>query len=249
MILTTKQKSKGLKSDGVNDFVSFPYNPLIDFSLTSPYTISKKFRNIGGVIYFLFQLRPNSDPFWFTIAMFPNLVLFYAGNSNSGLNDFIQLVVTLTPQKYYEDITATVTYDGVDKYTFTVNDNTTVIGNKVLSIVPNNKILSFEPINANFLGIRKDMKIWNRELTPIEVAEIHNNSNYPSDSIFNTEFDNSQGFVLTDKANGYNGTLINYTLSDVTPGITNSWVYNNETPLDNSKNAVLKTQNKILTKL
>lgn len=82
---------------------------------------------------------------------------------------------------------------------------------------------SFNP-NINFFYY----KIWNRALTLSEVSNIQTAN---SALIRNYEFDDSQGFILTEKISAKNAILMNYLPSETTKGIDNYWLDINENPV------------------
>ena len=236
MFKTKTSQSAGLRFDGINDQVVFGNIPTIDLSKDNPYSVSFKIKGTTQLRFGNWFFDSNKSG-WIIILTPTNLLFFIIGDLNT--NDFVQVILPITPLEYSQGFTALVTYDGIDRYTFRVN-NSEVILNKVIV----NPTISNEPfivdIQSTFNGDIYNIKKYDRELT---LAEFNDTKlgNYPTDYVFNLPFKEAQGFFTKDTVNKYVGTIINKSIGDVTIGVTNSWLYPNGQPFDSSKFSILKT--------
>lgn len=250
MILKRKQKIAGLKFDGVNDYVNFPITGLPTGNVEVSMSIKVDIKSLSFFQSFIGY--GNSAAYGnITIGMSSNKFSIEYGSGNS----------LITNDTF-----------GIGEYTLTVTKEPGLGSNAKLYVNGNLEPMSLTfgtdqiPNVGNSIGLLGSWvqtvgtelfldgnmfkaKIWNRALSPTEVLQDYVSNNVTSGLLRKYDFDDKEGFVLTDKANGYNGTLINYSLSDVTIGATNSWLYENGTSFNNSKNGVLKSQNGILTRL
>jgi len=116
--------------------------------------------------------------------------------------------------------------------------NKTITNNNLVDVSP----LASEPFRIGFSGsisskcINYDLKIFDKELTDLEVKELYYKQNQiiPASAMSSLQadwrFNQRSGTTLKDYSpNGYNGTLTNF--NNVTLGASNQWVYNNNNPI------------------
>lgn len=252
-ILNIDGSQKGLRFDGVNDFVqttlrfdisqnhsfAFWYKPN---TLTGNQRIlstvsAGNFSNGGiqiGVLDFFGGFKVFVNIFNITIGT-DNCSIY---TTNSITNSFMHIVVVKDTQTranwkiYINGVSVSLTNSGpVNVASGTLTGNQMRIG-----ALDNNLYL-----NANLY----DLKIFNKTLSEVEVTQLYNRGATPSNCIADYIFNNQSGTNLTDYVSGNNGTLNNYTTGDVTIGSTNKWLYDySSEPFDNSrKNGVLLINN------
>ncbi len=136
-----------------------------------------------------------------------------------------------------------MTHNGVDLNNDKCYFNGVEITDKTLT---NNNLVDISPLSypfyigsSNGIGskcINYDLKIFNKELTALEVKELYYKQNQivPVSAMSNLQadwrFDQRAGTTLKDySTNGYNGTLTNF--NNTSLGASNQWVDNNNNPI------------------
>lgn len=234
---TKAQKyQKGLRFDGVNDYVQVSNsNGIFNFG-TSNFSIATLFKpqsiNPGnGVVLG----SHNESPFpasQYTLVLTSGglLTFFIRGNSSNELGiSSSALTLNLT---YH----VVCVRSGTDMYLY-VNGSLVASGNiPTLSSITTIRPFSMGGINAGggytqFQTMTMyDTKVFNKALTLTEVGDLYNKISVPSNCIADYRFNQQSGTTLTTIVGTNNGTLTNYTAGDTTIGSTNKWLYEDGTP-------------------
>jgi hypothetical protein len=240
-------QSAGLKSDGINDQVNFPFISALDFTGSTPFSMSVVFQNdftIRTHLYDIVSLLPviNINNGFLLRSQFSGGVPFlyvYIGDLSGVQNvDYIVENIILTEEEYFLELKVLLTFNGFNQWSFRVN-------NHVINFVGTISLITAKLLILNrafadlFKGIYKSLIFWGRELNLTERNNVILGI-YPNDFTFNLPFNDTQGFKCKDSVSGIEGDLINYSNSDVTPGATNSWLYSNGKPFDNLQYAIIK---------
>jgi hypothetical protein len=231
----------GLKFDGVNDYVdcgnilNFEYNQAFSINLSILFKsfttsaiavqriISKMLINDKG-----YSINSNVDgKLIFSVRTNLNNRKGLFTNSNLNLNQLYN--ITFTKGISVEPNTYNVYVNGVNDNGDTLNEGS--INSSIISTQPF-LISSFANINSGFFnGDIFDIKVFNKELTQVEVTKLYHTQgqNIPSTAVSNCvadwTFNDKQGTALTDKSgNNYNGILIGYADGTTNLGATNSWI-------------------------
>lgn len=241
-VLQLDNQQKGLKFDGVNDYVitdstinlatqtgSFAF--FIKFNSTGNQTILVNNTGSGGNGYFIY--------------IFSNQLWVQRGRG-AGSGDSIWNISINTSSIYHfavvykSDLTMDFYLNGVLQTRTSNRVSGSIISSGLLRIGFNNiGVLTF--LNA----IMYDLKMFNIALNSTEVSQLYNKTSIPSNCVADYRFNQQSGTVLTDYIGGSNGTLTNYTTPETTIGSSNKWLYDfSPYPFDNSrKNGVLLINN------
>lgn len=224
-LITVNRIGNGLKTDGVDDFISTPYSPLFDFEYTDSFSFS---------IWFRAANNPN--------PVFNGLIDKSSGGSIIGGYGFgyypngrIELSLTYNSFNgfYYRwsdvgQINSNVLYHLVGTWSNQVgniylnnqNLTTTPLGTlKLISIKGTETLLHFgNKNNINYFSNSTiyDSKIFNKALSAIEVAQLYNSwgnniSGLEANLVANYNFNQKSGTQLLDSSpNQLHGTLTNF---------------------------------------
>ncbi len=225
-----KLNSKGLKFDGVNDFITAPITGLPigtdEFSVSIKIKVTRisteAFFGYGGMAFLT----------GFNIGMVDGRFVFEFGgaagvytNNIYGIGEY---TITVTkPNSIVGDIKIFINGNLVSTF---INGT---VSTSVLNLATDRGFVIGQYLQTGgfyLLGIIKNIKIWNNLLSDSDVLNDYLFNNITLNLVRSYKFDDNKGLILTDNISNYNGTLINYALSDVTIGNTNSWLYENETP-------------------
>lgn len=233
----------GLKFDGVNDYVLINHNEAINFDRTDAFSISIMFKLLsynysGNSPFLISKVSDDIYGFGFIVYFTTKSMLFVmdANNYNKrvywinskvlDLNTTYHVILTKNTGQSLNDVNIYV--DGI-KYPNTITN----VGVLNVSIKNTNPLLvgSFlgSSISGGFANCQVfDVKIFNKELTSVEVAYLNGNKQLiPSSCVANLvadlRFNDKSGTVAKDKSgNGYNGTLTNF--ANTSLGAGNAWV-------------------------
>lgn len=231
----------GLRFDGVNDYVSIPFSSILDLGLTKPqsFNIIFKIKSYASPINLLIDNRTlNLLQRGFNLTLrgdksidvskvattAPTMRLSSVKSFVSyELNQIYQLCVTLA---------ATKDASGIKIYTDDIDTSGSVLFNTLLDgddvSGTNYNIASYQGTSF-FSNVEiYDLKIFNKELSPSEVSQLHNSfsknlTGLTTNIIANYDFEQSSGSTLIDSSgNALNGTLIN--VANTNLGSNNAWV-------------------------
>jgi hypothetical protein len=227
-VLQIQEEGKGLKFNGVDNYVSVATGGLFNSAnITIDFiAISNNTSNIFKPIvckeydYGIFEYGS-------TIQVFDWSVLL---RRDSGISINTKKRITVVFENIIVGGTCSFYENGV--FVTTVPYKTSYNTNSVF-IGANNPPTVTQYFNGNISQVR----IWNRILTPTEIENTDIvRTNLLKEFLFNDE----EGFVLEDSSPyATNANLTNYSPSDVTIGSTNSWTYKNLQPFTGLKNTIL----------
>lgn len=213
--------SKGLKFDGINDYVdSDVYNTsdnvsvYIEFKANSGNVNSLPFLN--GSDYRGFGIIVSGD----------SLLLLVSGIA-------VPFVSTINLETKYK---ITLTYLG-SVFKVYVNKVLTLIYNLTFNAITNADKFTISQSVYVFKGGVYNTKIFSKELNQTEIDYLNDNdSTIPPTASGNVireyNFTDSQGTTLIDSSpSALNGTLINYASGTTDFGDTNSWINDNDQPI------------------
>lgn len=214
-----------LSFDGINDHISFPTTGLptgnVEISMSVDVNIK---RTVDNQVLVGYGSLPGGQSIAICVLDGRFFVHFGSGygvttNTIFPIGEY-NVVITKTPglmsnTKIYVNgslIASSLLAGGAGDINPNIGLTTGLIGKFVQS-------------DSNYpLADMSDIRIWNRELTSLEVT------NYKTTTLGllrEFKFTDAQGFILTESIGGYNGTLINYTLADVSYGALNKWITKN----------------------
>lgn len=254
-VLQLDSTQKGLRFDGVNDYVSTPL--LIDISQNHSFSFWYKptsrtanqriCTNYTDVQTGGFVLSPSTFPngtnFGFYFGVYSSTMGFDKCSiytTNSIPNALMHVVVVKDTQVranwkiYINSVEVGVTTYGTNNIAFgEMTGNSMQIGTQF------NPTPMFH-LDANLY----DLKIFNKSLSQSEVTDLYNKTSIPSNCIADYRFNQRQGTILDDHAGSNNGTLTNYTTPEVTIGASNKWLNESDnTPYRGSRNILLINNN------
>lgn len=251
-VLQLDTQQKGLRFDGVNDYVNTTVSSFIQ-SLrfaNSIYSFSIIYNTNINTRHQIIDIG-NGDNTNRTLSFLflSNLLILQQINTVTSNGQACNWAFTPVLGKDYNIVLVKngllanweLYVDGVLNTSKTVVTNIPIDLNAPISFELGVLDSSFFPLN----GTIRDLKFFNKALNSTEVTELFNKTGIPSNCVADYRFNQQSGSILTDYANGNNGTLTNYTTGDVTIGSTNKWVYDyGSEPFDNSrKNGVLLINN------
>jgi hypothetical protein len=255
-VLATDERSKGLLYDGLTQYsqTSWVYPIGINDVYTLSFIVTVKSISGGdNVIISQHGIFPN--PNWFAgidVRINPlnlgfTIDIVHHSNVNS-VNSFIKTNELAFNTQYI------VTISRAD-YT---SIGTKIFVNRALNVgIVNSNLTGVEDTTSNEnwqLGawfnysfanvILKDFKFFDTNLSDTNCMYLQNNENQPNNSfvanmLVSYEFENSEGFIITEKVSGFDAILTNYSLANTTKGIANNWRYADETPYTGSRTKVL----------
>lgn len=210
----------GLKFDGVNNYVqsSVNLNMTNDFSFSFiiQYFLSQPYYFVFGDLNNRIQIDNPEMRVLFT-RLGVNLSAY---TSNIIFNNGEIIYCTITKSN------STITF-----YKNGQLQNSVAIVNPASAVCTNLRVGTEAALGTFSSQNIYDLKIFNKTLNQLEVMEMYlkENQSIPvsavSNLIANYKFNQKQGFVVKDTSgNNLDGTLINYTVSDVTVGVNNKWV-------------------------
>lgn len=233
---------KGLKFDGVNDYVSLP-----NMALSTNYTDSFSIYMIASITSFTqnkllfittnqtsdtkgvyFQILSGGSKFILTFFTNGGRGISYECTFNFNQNVVYHLCASFSNgfcDMYINGVSYSFSKVAFGGYSPTDDTTSTTIYSVFARAV----------FYTNYTaGKCYDLKIFNKALTQDEVIKLYNSNNnlipntaYPN-LVANYNFNHKQGTSLIDSSeNSLNGTLINFTVSDTTLGVNNKWVDEN----------------------
>lgn len=254
-VLQLDSTQKGLRFDGVNDYVSVPNIATFTTNYTSSLSIVMQV-NIANIIAnrFLF-ITPNQGGDTTGVYFYLNttrleFVLFNNGSRGTSWEipfNFVNNVDYHISVSYnngncnmyvngvlYSNIVNDSRFGG-----YLINDNTT--SNTFYSVMARAIPIAVAQYTN---GICRDLKLYNRAITGSEVTQLFNGGNVTSDCLVDYRFNNRQGTLLADYAGSNVGTLTNYTTPETTIGSSNKWLNESDgTPYAGGKNILLINNN------
>jgi hypothetical protein len=250
-IIKNIDKQKGLKFDGVNDYVSIP-NLGLQTNYTNTFSLSMIFslQNLtGNKFLFITANQPSTTKGLYVYVNSSSLVIALFNTGETGItwqipftfniNITYNIVVSFSngaTNLYVDNI---LYANSVNGFTFggyqTSNDTTSLTIYSVLARAIG--LISYTN------GKCYDLKIFNTALNQIDVTDLYNKSAIPFGCIADYRFDQKSGDILINYVGSNNGSLVNYAPSDYAIGSTNSWLYEDGTAYDQSKGKVLLLNN------
>ena len=161
--------SQAFSLDGVDDYVSVPDSPSVNFNPTSPITIDLwAYRTASDTTMHLIAKRLNCGSINFQIAFDPSSGLHFVGD-NGG-------VVTHTDLPLNTWTHLAVTFDGVSTFRFYINGSLTATGSGTLGPVNNFPLTIGKAGSCGYLfkGLIDEVELFNRALTAEEILAIYN---------------------------------------------------------------------------
>ena len=259
-ILQLDNPQKGLRFDGVNDYVLIPFNNAFNFNITSMFSISfifsmQSFKDFSCILHKGGANLTRTDGYLCGIAN-NNILSFntlqstpYKERANNATIPTLSINTIYNAVIVYNNQVVEFYLNGV-KYTTNSSGAfpDSIVSTMDMSIGQYRELHgSYQP-NATIY----DLKIFNKSLSQSEVSHLYNSKNniIPSTAtnniVSNYQFNQQSGTSLTDfSGNNITGTLTNYTTLETTIGSSNKWLYQyNTAPFDNSrKSGVLLINN------
>lgn len=238
-VLQLDSPQKGLRFDGVNDYVITVNNINLTTEICS-FSFFIKFNSTGNQAILVNNISTGNG---YYIYIYDNNLYAQRGRgAGSGQSNWNISINTSSIYHfvivYKSDLTMDFYINGVLQ---TVVSNVaigSVISNVQLRIGFNNGV-GLTYLNA----VMYDLKMFNIALNSTEVLELYNKTSIPSGCIADYRFTDRNGTFLTDFAGGNNGTLINYTTLDTTIGLANKWLYEDGTPYTSQGKNILLINN------
>lgn len=245
---------KGLRFDGVNDYVSttlsidisqnhsfsFWYKPT---SRTANQRICNNYTNISTSG---FVLSPSTFPNGTNLGFYFGLYSTTMGIDNCSIYTTNSIPNALMHVVVVKDTQVRANWkiyiNGVEVGVTTYGTNNIASGVMTGGNIQIGAQLDPTPrfhLNADLY----DLKIFNKTLSQLEVSQLYNKGAIPSNCIADYRFDNRSGTILTDYISLNNGTLTNYTTQDVTVGSTNKWLYEDGLAFDDTRNGGIVSTN------
>ena len=214
-IIQLDGNQKGLKFDGIDDYVTVPYNSVFEIGTNFSVSVVFSLRAFDGNLQPVLGKTATSSTGW-RILFDTTQLLFYRGNYfvfinyTWSINTIYNLVITLsaTTENYY-----------INNLLIHTRLRTTHNEGVAASFT-----ISKDLLNRKLIGNVYDVKLFNVSLSALEVSQLFNKTGIPTGCVVDYRFDDKSGFVLTDYQANRNGTLTNYTLSDVSIGANNKWL-------------------------
>jgi hypothetical protein len=233
----------GLKFDGVNDSVlvtntaslnlinpeftmAFTFNPSTILTLQnicSKGVAAARLYNVtlnGNVLVFGYGTGFSAADYYIQIPYTtPNVTkqIVWVKPDNNATNGQIYVDGVLTPHTVISNTLVTI---------LAGNNGRTMIGD-----FPDGYFAGVAPFN----GIMYDLKIFNTDLQGDNLTDIFDgiiNPAVQANCVLNIPFSDKEGYVALDlTSNNNDGALSNYTLADVTKGVSNKWVDKNGNPV------------------
>lgn len=230
----------GLKFDGVNDYIQLPNPTLtlfqnnIQFDKNWSFNVIMNITNSGfqGVFMVANNSSFDSSTKGFFCYKANGFIVFFIARNNvySGSGNI--------PNNKLGVVNFTFTYEylvGSKAYI----DGVLVQTGIYLPMLEIDYLTGISPRIGNYLFASNyylkddlyDIKIFDKALNQTEITHLFESKGQSipapasNNVIANYPFRDAQGFTLSDiSGNSNNGTLINYTLADVTPSINNKWL-------------------------
>jgi hypothetical protein len=226
---------EGLKFNGVNNYISTPYNILFDFEYTESFSISAIIHT-GDISLGLFDSNAIFEK-WNLGVSVPGMILAYSTVGNieflfrSSIAEIMYFSsnVLLSSNEIYHIV---VTYNNKIVTMYINGDliSHTTFGN-VTTTVKNNSILTVGGGRYCSQQIIYDFKIFDKALTQVEAdTDYYTNGQSIAVTAINNlvawyPIQEQESFVIKDKSpNNLNGTMVNYSLADATVGANNKRV-------------------------
>lgn len=246
-ILQLDNQQKGLRFDGVNDYIQTQSTVNITTQTNSVSMLCKLNSTSNQVFY---VNRDEAGGAIFGYIQGTEIIIQRGRGGSAGDTRFSVSLNTSTIYHfvfvYNNDLTNDLYINGVLQSRASQIVLGSCISNLTIKIGRTSSVIPY------FNGVVYDFKLFTKSLNQTEVTELYNSrgrqipTTASSSLLINYLFNQNFGLILSDiSGNVYTADLVNYTAGDTTIGATNKWVYDysSESYDGNRKGGVLQINN------